>query len=51
VAKMIKRVLKEQDRWPDVVIRARGQVERRHDIEKQRAKLEDLYLRVLKKQR
>ncbi|WP_304414339.1 glycosyltransferase [Brevibacillus aydinogluensis] len=51
LAKMIKRVLKEQDRWPDVVIRAREQVERRHDIEKQRAKLEDLYLRVLKKQR
>nr|WP_081904245.1 glycosyltransferase [Brevibacillus thermoruber] len=51
LADMMKRVLKEQDRWPDVVIRAREKVERRHDIEKQRAKLEALYLRVLKKQR
>jgi colanic acid/amylovoran biosynthesis glycosyltransferase len=51
LARMMVRVLCERDRWPDVVIQAREKVENHHDIEKQRAKLEELYLRVLKTQR
>jgi colanic acid/amylovoran biosynthesis glycosyltransferase len=49
LSRMINHVLSSEDEWPQIVIRAREKVERNHDIEKQRAKLEDLYLRVMKK--
>ncbi|USG63458.1 glycosyltransferase [Brevibacillus ruminantium] len=49
LAAMIKRVLKEREKWPAVTARARAKVESNHDIEKQRARLEALYIRVMTK--
>ncbi|QQE76368.1 glycosyltransferase [Brevibacillus composti] len=49
LARMISRVLANSGEWQRVAQRARVKVETNHDIEKQRAKLEDLYLRVAKK--
>ena len=49
LGRMINHVLDARGEWGEVVSRAREKVERNHNIEKQRAKLEDLYLRVMKK--
>jgi glycosyltransferase involved in cell wall biosynthesis len=49
MGRMINRVLNSREEWPEVVARARAKVERNHNIDKQRAKLEELYLRVMKK--
>ncbi|GED30794.1 glycosyltransferase [Brevibacillus centrosporus] len=49
LGRMINQVLDARAEWGEVVARAREKVERNHNIEKQRAKLEDLYLRVMKK--
>jgi len=49
LAKMISHVLSQRNEWAEIVSRARAKVEKNHDINKQRAKLEELYLRVMKK--
>lgn len=49
LARMMEHVMEARGEWPHVVARAREKVERSHDISKQRAILEDLYLRVMKK--
>lgn len=49
LARMIQHVLTSKEEWPGIVSRAREKVERNHDIERQRARLEELYLRVMKK--
>ena len=49
LAKMISHVLSQRNEWVEIVSRARAKVEKNHDINKQRAKLEELYLRVMKK--
>lgn len=49
LGKMINHVLDSQDEWNQMAARAREKVERNHNIDKQRAKLEDLYLRVMGK--
>lgn len=49
MGRMINRVLDSREEWPEVVARARAKVERNHNVDKQRAKLEELYLRVMKK--
>lgn len=49
LAKMIQHVLGRTDEWPAIAARARAKVESNHDIQKQRARLEDLYVSVLKK--
>jgi len=49
LARKIIQVMEAEHEWPQIVARARAKVERNHDIEKQRAKLENLYLQVMKK--
>jgi len=49
LARMINDVLSERNEWGEITSRAREKVEKNHDINKQRAKLEELYLRVMKK--
>jgi len=49
LARMINQVLLERNEWGEITSRAREKVEKNHDINKQRAKLEELYLRVMKK--
>lgn len=49
LARMMEYVMASQGEWPQIVARAREKVEKNHDIDKQRAKLEELYLRVMKK--
>jgi len=49
LGRMLDHVLDSRDEWPEVTARAREKVERNHNIDKQRAKLEELYLRVMKK--
>ncbi|MFD2371713.1 glycosyltransferase [Brevibacillus sp. GCM10020057] len=49
LGRMLNRVLDSQEEWPQVVERAREKVERNHNIDRQREKLEELYLRVMKK--
>ena len=49
LARKIVQVMEAEREWPQIVAQARAKVERSHDIEKQRAKLENLYLRVMKK--
>lgn len=49
LARMMEHVMESRDEWSQIVARAREKVERSHDIAKQRAILEDLYLRVMKK--
>lgn len=48
LARKIVQVLGAKHEWPQIAAQARKKVERSHDIEKQRAKLENLYLRVMK---
>jgi colanic acid/amylovoran biosynthesis glycosyltransferase len=47
LAEMIIQVLSERSTWPELVARAREKVERQHDIQKQRAELEKLYVRMI----
>jgi len=49
LARMMEHVMTSKGEWPQIVSQARGKVEKNHDVLKQRAKLEDLYLRVMKK--
>jgi colanic acid/amylovoran biosynthesis glycosyltransferase len=49
LAGMIVKVLSERSSWPELVARAREKVERQHDIQKQRIKLQELYLKLMKK--
>ena len=49
LARKIEQVIEAREEWPQIVARAREKVERSHDIQKQREKLENLYLRVMKK--
>ncbi len=51
LANMLEYVMSEYERWPLITAQARVRVEQRHDIEKQRQILEELYLSVLKKAR
>lgn len=47
LADMIVKVLSERSSWPELVARAREKVEAQHDIQKQRKKLEQLYLDMM----
>ncbi|WP_400163732.1 glycosyltransferase [Brevibacillus sp. TJ4] len=49
LARKIEQVIAGRQEWPRIVAKAREKVERNHDIEKQRAKLEQLYMQVMKK--
>ncbi|NGQ97310.1 colanic acid biosynthesis glycosyltransferase WcaL [Brevibacillus sp. SYP-B805] len=51
LARMMAYVLSQPERWPQVTANARQRVAERHDIQKQRRKLEDLYLSVIGKAR
>ena len=49
LGRMINHVLASEHEWPEMTARARMKVEESHDVSKQRLKLEELYLRVMKK--
>ncbi|TGU83148.1 hypothetical protein EN829_063355, partial [Mesorhizobium sp. M00.F.Ca.ET.186.01.1.1] len=49
LGRMINHVLASEHEWPEMTARARMKVEENHDVSKQRLKLEELYLRVMKK--
>jgi colanic acid/amylovoran biosynthesis glycosyltransferase len=51
LAGMINRVLAEREKWPDIIAEARNSVEQHHNISKQRAELEALYLQLIEKER
>jgi len=51
LARTILRALEEQERWSELTARARQKVEEQHDIVKQREKLEQLYLKMIRKAR
>lgn len=47
LAKMLEHALASTSDWPELIANARRKVEDKHDICKQRVKLENLYLRVI----
>lgn len=51
LASMLKHVLANRDDWPEITRGARKKVEKNHDISRQRARLEELYLSIVEKAR
>ncbi|RNB58707.1 colanic acid biosynthesis glycosyltransferase WcaL [Brevibacillus gelatini] len=49
LGRMINHALASAHEWPEMTARARMKVEKNHDIHKQRLKLEELYLQMMKK--
>ncbi|QDX93878.1 colanic acid biosynthesis glycosyltransferase WcaL [Brevibacillus laterosporus] len=49
LAAMMIRMIKEEQRWTEYTLNARVKVEKQHDINKQRKILENLYVRLIKK--